>query len=912
MKKWIGIGLVVALGLGLAFWMGGGKTSGDSEKKEPEMASSKKEGRKGNRDRKPPTSFDERFDVDDDPIGNVRIEGQVIDGTSDPVAGASVIINSNPPKIAMTEKDGSFFFDKLVSRTYNLRARSSEGVAGPVTTQVNEQTEPIILKLVEGSTVDVVVNKKGKALANADVELRGVDVVSKQTDGNGKVSFRPVNIGRYEIKAKADRMAPAFQSFRVSQSQSKQEFVLELKDGASVKGRVLGPDGKAVSGAKVMYSGASEWGLRADPKLDRVLSDQNGSFEFDALPAGSFRFVASHETMAKGSSELVELDGLTPMEGIEVRLQDGAVLKGKVIDREGKGVSGARVRLMTARDGNWRRRPRESFTDDSGKYEMTGLSQEQFRVLAVHESATSETEQVDLSQKPHSIELNLNLSIVGEIAGVVVDKNGEPVEGAQLSLFPDFRRNKGITEDFRLRGVGQMISDAGGQFSFKGLEDIHYSVRARPPGSVTRGRRGGRDGTKANVGDLNLRIELPKDGGVKGKVLFDNGEAPKQYSINVGGWGKGTSFSNKEGNFEIGDMPPKEYSLIVSGLGFTQIEKKIEIEEGKMKDVGTLTVTKGRSISGVVQDSGGSPLPGAKVLAGKMIVGDGSSTGNSTRRGPPLSRLTKEATTGDDGSFLISGMAPGDVSIVAEHSELGRSKGMRVTGTNDSIENLVLKIEKFGKLTGRVSRGSEPVPELFVSAASLTAPGITSNVQTGEDGMFSFDKLAPDVYKVTTTSGNPMIGMNSKSVEVTLQADGRENVTIELLASDIKLEVKIQDREGGNAAFTWVTGTQGSVVARNGRELTAKVGAMSEGTGFQGMSIRGFKDATFEGVVAGQYTLCAVPYPKEVKGEVDTISYMERMGEELKVFCEPLTVEEGNNNQVASLTVDVPDFVPAQ
>lgn len=616
--------------------------------------------------------------------------------------------------------------------------------------------------------------------------------------------------------------------------------------------------------------------------------------------------------MAKGSSELVELDGLTPLEGIEIRLQDGAVLKGKVLDTSGKGVPGARVRLMTAKDGNWRRRPREGFADDSGTYEMTGLSQEQFRVLAVHESATSQTEEVDLSQKPHSIELDLSLSIVGEIAGVVVDNNGEPVEGAQLSLFPDFRRNKGMTKDFRLRGVGQMISDAGGQFSFKGLEDIHYSVRARPPGSVTRGRRGGREGTQANVGDLNLRIELPKDGGVKGKVLFENGEAPKQYSINVGGWGKGTSFSNKDGDFEIGEMPPKEYSLVVSGIGFTQIEKKIEVEEGKIKDVGTLTVTKGRSISGVVHGSDGSPLPGAKVLAGKMIFGDGSSTGSSGRGGPPMSRLTKEATAGDDGSFLISGLAPGDVSVVAEHSELGRSKGMRLTGSNESIENVVLEIEKFGKLSGKVSRGSEPVSEIFVTAASLTAPGITSNVQTGEDGMFRFDRLAPDVYKVTTTSGNPMIGMNSKSVEVTLQADGSENVNIELLASDINLEVKIKDREGENAAFVWVTGTQGSVVAQNGRELTANVGAMSEGTGFQGMSIGGFKDATFEGVVAGQYTLCAVPYPRGLRGEGDTINYMERMGEELKVFCEPLTVEAGINNQIASLTVDVPDFVPAQ
>src|SRR5687768_9167384 len=58
--------------------------------------------------------------VDDDPKGALRLEGQVVDADDKPVAGAVVVLSSNPPRTTKSEEDGGFAFDALVGRPYTL------------------------------------------------------------------------------------------------------------------------------------------------------------------------------------------------------------------------------------------------------------------------------------------------------------------------------------------------------------------------------------------------------------------------------------------------------------------------------------------------------------------------------------------------------------------------------------------------------------------------------------------------------------------------------------------------------------------------------------------------------------------------------------------------------------------------
>src|SRR5258706_15777346 len=51
-----------------------------------------------------------RIVIDDDPRGALRLEGQVVDPDDHGVAGATVVLTSNPPRTTLSENDGSFAF----------------------------------------------------------------------------------------------------------------------------------------------------------------------------------------------------------------------------------------------------------------------------------------------------------------------------------------------------------------------------------------------------------------------------------------------------------------------------------------------------------------------------------------------------------------------------------------------------------------------------------------------------------------------------------------------------------------------------------------------------------------------------------------------------------------------------------
>lgn len=95
--------------------------------------------------------------MEDDPVGSLLLEGQVLDSSDDPVAGATVRLSSNPPRTATSAGDGSFSFDKLVPRTYALSARLGDQAGGPVLHALRAASDPVIIRLAAGASIEVTV-----------------------------------------------------------------------------------------------------------------------------------------------------------------------------------------------------------------------------------------------------------------------------------------------------------------------------------------------------------------------------------------------------------------------------------------------------------------------------------------------------------------------------------------------------------------------------------------------------------------------------------------------------------------------------------------------------------------------------------------------------------------------------------
>jgi hypothetical protein len=267
----------------------------------------------------------------------------------------------------------------------------------------------------------------------------------------------------------------------------------------------------------------------------------------------------------------------------------------------------------------------------------------------------------------------------------------------------------------------------------------------------------------------------------------------------------------------------------------------------------------------------------------------------------------KQATTDEGGKFSITGFNPGDLAIVAEHPDTGRSKAMRVPTDMPGQQNLVLELQKFGAIKGVLRVNGKPAEGVFVSCQSTTTPGAIYAVSSGPDGTYRYDRLAPDTYKISATVGMPMMGMKFYSQEIVVPP-GKE-VTIDLAADPgtVTLEVKAVAKSGkvGVANAFIATGT---VVARTATELGLKMAAAGPSSS-QWVIIRNGEPAKFNEVVPGAYTACVVPFPAEVQG-MGAMGYAERNSDSLPAYCQKVAVAPAPATQTATVTVELPAFVP--
>src|SRR5690606_17913359 len=129
-----------------------------------------------------------------DPAGTLRLEGQVIDASELGVAGAQVALSSMPPRFVETEEDGSFVFEGLAQQEFRLEAHRDGQYAAPVVMRLQEESEPVILRMATGHSLKLaVVASDGKTpVKGAEVEVRsGMDWYAglswrKQTDADGR------------------------------------------------------------------------------------------------------------------------------------------------------------------------------------------------------------------------------------------------------------------------------------------------------------------------------------------------------------------------------------------------------------------------------------------------------------------------------------------------------------------------------------------------------------------------------------------------------------------------------------------------------------------------------------------------------------------------------------------------------
>jgi hypothetical protein len=380
-------------------------------------------------------------------------------------------------------------------------------------------------------------------------------------------------------------------------------------------------------------------------------------------------------------------------------------------------------------------------------------------------------------------------------------------------------------------------------------------------------------------------------------VLFADGTAPESFVLSVGPAAP-VAFSAADGSFTAA-APGGTHDVVVTGPSFERaLVADVAVPEGGEKDLGTIEVGRGRSVSGRVVDPTGAPASGARVAGGLLLTGNGSEL-NIVDEG----FLVQETTADDDGRFVLRGFGEHPITIVAQKdgaSGTMRASSVRIPRGPQSVE-LELALLATGSLAGTVTRDGRPAGDTVVIANPRGATSSNFFVVTGADGKFAFETLTAGEYLVY-----PMFGGGG----------GRPKdmfMRVAKVVAGERAQTEIAARSGPVTLSIRPLSAAGEPIA------AAQVFLLN--TAVDGPTMEALRDATWldptrlvafylrmamgaparvEGLVPGPHTACAVPLPVDPN---DPSSMQRAMGmvESLPMRCQPVTVGAAPAEQTIEL-----------
>jgi hypothetical protein len=293
-----------------------------------------------------------------------------------------------------------------------------------------------------------------------------------------------------------------------------------------------------------------------------------------------------------------------------------------------------------------------------------------------------------------------------------------------------------------------------------------------------------------------------------------------------------------------------------------------------------------------VLDSTGQPVAGANVAAGPQLMGTGSEVAAG---GPFAGRGVKTATTGDDGTWLLTGVGNKVLMLIADHPTMGRSTMLRVPAGDASV-TIDLHLAALGSLEGTVTSAGQPVDKAIVLASPQQASRGNFIVTAGADGTYRFDKLAPDTYLVSAMRSAGFTKTSLQTKMVTITTGETAHADIDLPSAGVTVHIQVAGPP--NAQLILMSGTVNAVTAEQLYDVYAERGA---GTFHSGFAVKG-APVTFDNLEPGVYTLCGVPIPGDFNNPSDMVKLQTQI-DKLIVRCFPENIPASPAEQQLSVTL---------
>ncbi|HJP00702.1 MAG TPA: carboxypeptidase-like regulatory domain-containing protein [Planctomycetota bacterium] len=600
-------------------------------------------------------------------------------------------------------------------------------------------------------------------------------------------------------------------SLEVKPDDTSRPLLLSPRCGAAVVGSLsvgLGEEPVELGEAKLSTAPATGGDSRnrfGGRSRRRVRSRADGSFTVPAISTrGSQRLTVDHEGFAPQRIEIGALEPGTVHE-VTIELTTGASLAGRVVDGAGNGIEGAQVQTVADVEigsSGYGMRMAESGAD--GAFSIEGVAPGPQALQASKPGYLEGRKFLTVAEGQVETSLVLVLDEGNSVSGRVAWPDGTPAPGVSVDARFDPSQLYGSGGlNAASGGKGEVESDEQGLFRISGLGVGPFELRAStpPPEEL-------RDALLAETGadladapwsarldhiapgseDLQLVLHAPL--GIGGRVVDEDNQPVTAFDIRaiktlespmgpVEQEREQHSFTDEEGSFFLVGLERGDWMFHAIAEGYAGSEG-VSVSLGDAPPEALLIrLVHAGTVAGRVYTPEGVPVSDAAVFVGA----EGPSWQRQVSGSPEL----PSATTEDDGSFLLEGVLPGQVEVLARAEGYATSvSALLELAPRQQIDDVELFLTMGGTLTGEVIADDErPSVNATIQVVHMGEFEIHFTT-TDSEGRFRLENLDP---------GDHQVNAMPKASRMIEMADGESDSLGKLVAELKTAMVEITDGE---------------------------------------------------------------------------------------------------------------------
>lgn len=721
----------------------------------------------------------------------IAVSGRVTDRDGAPLSGVAVTANeaASGPRgmivrnfvmvggpqqeedVVRTGSDGTFTL-RVKEGTYDFAFKrdgfATKNVRG--LTIAPNHAEPV------NAALDPAVEITGRVVRGG----AGVDGVTISTFGEGGMgpsattgpdgSFTLTGLTPGEVRANLRKETDFVQEMR-SLTAPGRDVVIELPAGTRVSGRVVDKaTRKPVASFQAGVSNSRSGGgmMMVMPPTLRAFTNDDGSFVLDHVPAGAVALVAQAPGYAQARMNLTVEEG-KPLSDIELELDPGTRLVGKVTGPDGSALAGAGVRVAMFGSGGTvvlGGTGKSTVTDANGEYVLEALEATDENIEFSHAKYVGTRKTI--TPKGREVRLDVQLSAGLRVSGVVVTESGAPVADAEVEAIA----GAGTYRNAR--------TDANGSFTLESLTPARYRFTAS--------KRGYAD---ARVDDLDIsagapvRLVMKSGATIYGTVRGLSAEELSSAAVEARGpEGYSSGPVDSAGNFKIEGAPigTVRVAAVVSqnfSTRKTSPSETVTIAAGESRQVNlefrSDVVVRGRVLRN------GRPLASAQI--------------NFTPKRGSAVQTSSSATADSSGNYSVTGLEPGEYTVFV----LDTQRFSPYSTTYEVRGSTTFDIEYTASaLRGRVvdAATGDPIADARVQVRSAAQDGFRGDRGAATDvaGTFTLDYIAPGTYTVTADKS----GYGNEVREIIVGESAPQELEFKL-ARNAGVTLKVVDGRDGRA-----------------------------------------------------------------------------------------------------------------